>query len=806
MSDWKPEILAPAGSPDCLPAAVAGGADAVYLGLRHFNARGRAENFRLADLPQHMAYLHHHGLKGYVVFNTLLHDDEFTKAVDMAARAHAAGIDAVLVQDIGLWSQLRQLLPDLELHASTQMTVHCQSQVDYLAAQGAQRIVLARELSIDEVRCLSTYAAERGVETEHFIHGALCYAFSGQCLMSNFSGCRSANRGTCAQNCRYDYRADNQADYDTSISMKDFNVLSSVGMLADAGVACLKIEGRLKGPDYVYTTARSYRHAVDAWAAQQPYDDRDDQAALKNVFSRGYSSAPLEGIYDQRSRLSRQQQDGDARADARLLQLDRQGGRALLESVISPEPGQGFAFTVGQFRGGFLVTASGPGKKAQQWQCRIRMQEQGPRLPVPLALYKNADQRYQQEIAREIKRWPLQDVAAPTIGLALTVSGAVGEPLQLEAQHAVLGLHCCLQSDQQLQAARQRGLDEEQLRRGLASLGNSHYHCDTLDHQLEPDAFLPLRSLKQLRRAMVAALDEQRDGISGSDSAVTVSVSPVTEPERRTTAVIAAVSSLAAAEAALAAGADRVCLDDPLLDLWAEQAPALQLPEGVLLRHPPTRLVSPHLQQLGVPLLGGHMGVLQRCQELGLPAVADHYCNTVNSFSLEALGALGVEAAVISLECSAREIARLAGRCSGRSLPALWLCVHGRLPSMLTRQDHGLEAGQDMEIRAHARDGGLPYTVQRRLDRDTVIWEGRRLLAPAAVQHCSGLVDGWLLELADCDIEAVTAFTAAYGRLRDGEAVHDELVELARRHYRHGTFVGHLETGSRALDGLQTSS
>ncbi len=810
-ANWRPEILAPAGAPDCLPAAVAGGANAVYLGLRHFNARGRAENFRVADLPEHLSYLHDNNLKAYLVLNTLLHDDEFNKAIDMAGAASRAGIDAVLVQDLGLWHCLRRYLPDLELHASTQMTVHCRSQIEQLAALGAQRIVLARELRIEEVTDLTAYAASLGVETEHFVHGALCYAFSGQCLMSNFSGCRSANRGTCAQNCRYDYQTNSDKTFDTHISMKDLSLIDAIPALARAGVASLKIEGRLKGPDYVYTVAQAFKKAVDAWQQQRAFTATDVQFELQRVFSRGATSAPVDGIYDQRSRLSRSQQD--RAADAIIVRVHRQRGEVLLRSKQEPIVGCGYGVNTDQFRDGFLITTIQKTERRHEWLCQVRMQKNGPHIPSATPAFLNSDQAYKQQVEAAVQAAIPKKAQVEKIPLHIQVRGSVQQVMQVT-------VHCAGQtfefsSEEVLLGAQQRAIDEAQLQKTLLAFGTSAYQCTACENALSGSLFLSAKQLKQLRRDIVAYLDQQDLSVAEVEeveadaqlaAAARDIVAPQRAPDVKRTEIFVVVSRVEAVYAALAAGADKVCLDDPCLDLWAETAPNLKLPIDTYLRHPPTRSLSPHLQALGHPVLAGHIGVFESLRSAGLDCVADHYCNVVNTHTLESLAEMGISAAVLSLECSAREIAKLATRSAQRALPGQILTVHGRLPSMLTRQDHGLAAGELMHIQSHKRDGGLSYEIQRRLAEDTVIWEARRLMASEAVLLTNNLVDAWLLELGDCSNESIATFTTLYRRLRDGELVHQELRQAARQHYQHPTFEGHLETGSRAFDQLQAAA
>ena len=433
-----PEVLSPVGSPDCLPAAVAGGADAVFLGLRHFNARGRAENFRKADLAGHVRYLHDHDVRCYVVMNTLVHDDEFPKALDLAGAACDAGVDAAIIQDLGLWRLLAREMPTLKRHASTQMTIHHPSQVAVLASLGAERVILARELSMAEVGACTREAQRLGIETEHFVHGALCYAFSGQCLMSNFAGCRSANRGTCAQNCRFDYTTGEGA-IGTEISMKDLALFAQIPELATAGVASLKIEGRLKGPDYVYTTARIYRAAVDAWAAGKPLDVVWAQDLQRDVFNRANTSAPLDGVYDTRSRLHRYAPEQDLTADAELRSIDRGRGEAILKAPLI-RAGQGYAYTVGEFNGGFLVIgADRLERQTDTWRCKIRIPPHGPQIPSGTKLFRNADHVRKQEAAAAMATVPLPTATGDLIDVHLVVTGsgaATGDPHHQGLRHA----------------------------------------------------------------------------------------------------------------------------------------------------------------------------------------------------------------------------------------------------------------------------------------------------------------------------------------------------------------------------------
>lgn len=801
----RPEVLAPAGSPECLSAAVAGGADAVYFGLRHFNARGRAENFRRADLPAQVRYLHEHGLKAYVVLNTLVHDDEYPKALDLAACAHAAGVDAVIIQDLGLWQALAEALPGLERHASTQMTVHHPSQIEVLARLGARRVILARELTLAEVTRCGEAAAAAGVEIEHFVHGALCYAFSGQCLMSNFAGCRSANRGTCAQNCRFDYQRQGSTTVDTELSMRDLQLLERVGELADAGVVSLKIEGRLKGPEYVYTVARAYREATEAWAARRRLPAAPLRERLRTVFARANDDAPLAGRYGPEARLHRYDPARDQPPDGTILALDRAQGTAHLAVASPVRAGQGFAFTSGQFNGGFLVIAADADGRGR-WRVRVRIDRHGPPVRSGTPVWRNADHARRLEADQAMAQVPLpRPVEGVVVDLA--ISGEIGSPLAVTGR-AADGRTATVLSAQPLAPAHGAGIDAAMLEATLGAFGGSGFAKGTLTHTLPPRAFLPQAQLKQLRRELVAQLQTQPLPSPAAPAAEPCPEPAPGRPRGRATRLHVAVGSLAAAQSAWEAGADVCWLDDAQLALWGPRPPVLPLPasapgpEALWLRHPAVAPLSPHLAAVGLPVVAGHLGALAAAAAAGLPAIADASLNACSAATVRALAGLGAQGVVLSLECSTRDLARVLGRLAADPAPQVLLVAGGRLPAMLTRQEHGLEPGGRLALQASPADGGLPYELERR-QHDTVVWEGRRLVAPTHVAPTAGLIDGWVLELADLPPAAVSAVVSAYRQLRDGALVPAAVEAVHAAYAPAGTFTGHLHQGSRELDDVR---
>ena len=368
------ELLAPAGTPDALRAAIAAGADAVYVGLGSFNARAANGGFSLAELSSACVLAHAHGARVYVTLNVYVRDDELGDAVALAGRALAAGADALIVADMGLMTRIRAALPDAELHLSTQAGAQCAAAVDFAARElGVERVTCARELSVAELAELCA----TGVEVEAFCHGAICICYSGACSYSALMRGRSANRGDCTQPCRLAYElqdgsgavlaggawergraAEERAmrpDGDRLLCPRDYLGIRHIAEMLEAGVSAFKIEGRMKSPDYVYNVVRCYREALDAALAARPLGDIELdglEARLARSFSRGFTSGYLEG--------------GHAATGSDLMSVERainQGLRA--GHVVEPRyEGALVAFDCEVAAGDMLEIRSTPGPDA----------------------------------------------------------------------------------------------------------------------------------------------------------------------------------------------------------------------------------------------------------------------------------------------------------------------------------------------------------------------------------------------------------------------------------------------------------
>ena len=294
------EILAPCGGENCVPAALNTGADAVYLGVTAFSARKNAKNFTPEQLDEAIRLCRLSGVKVYVAMNTLIFDNELGEAVKTAKSLYEKGIDALIVQDMGLVRRLRNEIPELSLHASTQMTITSAAGAEFARKQGFKRVVLAREMSLKEIKRV---VENVDIETEVFVHGALCVCVSGQCLMSAMYGGRSGNRGLCAQPCRLDFSFGNRHNV---LSLKDLSVIENLRKLSEIGVTSAKIEGRMKRPEYVAAAVNACRMSL---SGETPNMER-----LKSVFSRsGFTKAYYDGTISDMSGI-RTKDDVDSSA------------------------------------------------------------------------------------------------------------------------------------------------------------------------------------------------------------------------------------------------------------------------------------------------------------------------------------------------------------------------------------------------------------------------------------------------------------------------------------------------------------
>jgi U32 family peptidase len=512
----RPELLAPAGDRDCLLAAIENGADAVYFGLNHgFNARVRAANFALADLPEIMALLHHRGLKGYVTLNTLIFPEELSAVEQTVGSVAAAGVDAVLVQDLGLVTLIREICPDLPIHASTQMTLSSAECIRAVEQLGVERVVLARELAIDEIRMIHRRTS---MPLEAFVHGALCVAYSGQCLTSESLGGRSANRGQCAQACRlpYDLLCDGKdvdlGDVKYLLSPQDLAAFELVPDMIEAGVMSFKIEGRLKTPEYVANITRRYREAIDmALAGRRVQFAAQQVEEMALSFSRGFSPGWLQGC-DHKMLVPGLSSAKRGVPLGEITQVRR--NRVQLRLIAEIKPGDGIVFDGDRSR-----NQEQGGRVFAVYRGRSRLERAGRGELVELAFGRESIDLQQLYVGQRI--WKTDDPALTRrlrksfsgpdpqrrIGLHVRVRAVVGSELTVSC-HTDSGLHCEVHSGHRLGAAVRRPASKELLRTQLGRLGGTPYELATLEAELGGTPMIPLSVLGKLRHALVERLDQ----------------------------------------------------------------------------------------------------------------------------------------------------------------------------------------------------------------------------------------------------------------------------------------------------------
>jgi U32 family peptidase len=702
-----PELLAPAGNHECLAAAIANGADAVYFGLdTGFNARARATNFAVADLPAVMRLLHRHGLKGYATLNTLVFDDELPAFAELVRGVAGAGVDAVLVQDVGGAMVVREVAPGLALHASTQMTLTSSETITLAQRLGMERVVVARELSIAEIVAIRDQTT---MPLEVFVHGALCVAYSGQCLTSESFGGRSANRGQCAQACRLPYElVCDGRDVDLGsqrylLSPQDLAAYALSPELIAAGVNAFKIEGRLKTPEYVAAITSHYRRAIDTAVAGQPVAFAAKEVEeMELTFSRGFSPGWLEGCDHKRLVPA----TSSAKRGVRLgtvVGLAR--GRVAVELAAGlaggVKRGDGLAFDCGitsdEAVGGrvyeVFVTGESRTDAVTGGRVELAFARDGFDLSAIRpghAVWKTDDPEVTSRLRKSFtgpvrRRQPVD----------LEVVATAGEPVRVTATLAS-GRRCEVVSVEPAREATRHPLDEGVLREQLGRLGATPFELRGLMAIVTGRPMLPLSLLGLLRRELIAALELLVEQTPASGSQQTRGLPDVRQAVARPQVRQAhndlsglprlhvLVRSLAQLEAVLGLGERAIAADFADIRQYREAVAACR-PVGAAIH-----LATPRIQKPGEIGIFGLLekqqpdGVLARTwsglvyfQDRGIPVVGDFSLNVANrvtaGFFLEA----GCRRVTASYDLNREQLLALVA-----AVPPEWLevVVHQHMP------------------------------------------------------------------------------------------------------------------------------
>jgi putative protease len=678
----KPEIMSPAGYWPQLRAAIEAGADAVYFGLHHFSARAKV-GFSLEELPEAMRTLHRRGVRGFVTFNTLVFEHELAEAARTIAAIARAGADALIVQDYGIVRLAREIAPDLELHASTQMSITNAEGVKLAQSFGIERVNLARELSLDETRRI---IAETGCDLEMFVHGALCVAYSGQCFSSEAWGGRSANRGQCAQACRLPYqmlvdgRIEPLADARYLLSPGDLYALKQIPDIVEMGVAALKIEGRYKDADYVALTTQAYRKAVDeAWEGRAQSVTRADELRLEQVYSRGLGPFFLTGTNHQdvvrgraprhrgveMGRVSRVKDDG----------VDIETGE---DHRIAPlKAGDGVVFDAADWRSPGEAEEGGPVYEALPGLDGTLTLKFGngaidfDRIRTGDLVWRTAD----ADVARAAK--PFLEATSPVARQGVRVHVKASEGSALVTEWSVGGVSVVIKSAARLEPAQNRGVTEESLRLQFGRLGNTPYELRELRLDLSGSPFAPASVLNQIRREAVEQLQALQERPRAN---VVNELAPHNPRQARDRGVPdepcqlhLLVRNAEQLEAAIEFRPASITLD--YLDLYGLRPSMERIKQsGIVARVASPRVLKPgesrilnFLLSLDCAILLRPAGMLHALRELPhAELIGDFSLNAANSVTAEMYFALGLDRLTPTHDLNAAQVAELA-RTSGGS-------------------------------------------------------------------------------------------------------------------------------------------
>lgn len=475
----KSEILAPVGNEEMLYAGLAAGASSFYMAVDDFGARAYAKNFEIENVGSFIDLIHLFGKKVFVTMNILIKDEEIEKAVYYAKKLYEYGVDALIIQDLGLFTILKDQVPGMDLHASTQMAVRDYYGAKSLMDMGFDRVVIARETPIEELRKIATLP----VEKEVFVHGSLCVSYSGECLMSSFFGARSANRGRCAGICRQKYSLISNGQTlaeDYFLNMRDLNVIDEIDQLIDLGIDCFKIEGRMKSPEYVYTSVKSYKDKID----KNSYDKND----LRDISNRAYTKG---FIFGQKSDYIRLSDDAKHRSVGKVIKEGRKkffinSSDLLLGDnlEILTEKGKKLPFTLTEDlkQNSKSYLDQYPDAKEGSDVLILNSQKIGSNLEKALGAYKN-------------------------LPITVDFRAKVGEPASITMSYEDISIS--LKTADKLEKSKKISLTEEDLRENLGRFGDDIYKARKIKIDMDPDVFIRKKDINRLRREGSSKLKEE---------------------------------------------------------------------------------------------------------------------------------------------------------------------------------------------------------------------------------------------------------------------------------------------------------
>ena len=708
------ELLAPAGSLDAVRAAIANGANSVYMGVERFNARDEGAQLTFDELDQACAMARARGVRVYLTLNVLLKPSELEDALELLGDAIDRGVSAVIAQDPGFIRLVQRVYPGFEIHGSTQMTVHDVSGAKLVRDLGIERVVMARENTLDDLRAVRGAVPEIGLES--FVHGALCISYSGQCLMSGLISERSANRGSCAQSCRKDYSLTDDAtgvtlDRGFLISARDLAAHDVLPDLAEIGIECVKIEGRKKKPEYVAVAVDTYRGFLDRTAEGQGAKATAAQVQpLVQIYSRGFTTGMYLGRGG-RNYVTREQPDNRGTELGIVVGWER--GEVVIEVNEPVQLGDGLGFepppgsnasTIGFTAESVRSVGSRHGLTRQSIKSRTR-------VPVGWRVVRSSQAALLDRARATLARVTVPE--ARRVRLDVTLRGNPGQPVS--AVFVADGQEVKVSGTTPLTPALSHRLDDARLREQLGRLGNTPFTLGSLERgALSPDLFAPISELNRLRQQAVDELMVRRDWVESERiqrrkerirDAIELPARSSGTAEAGRPRLMAEVYSADDARAAAEAGADEIVFDPflrhPLPPVSRVRALADELKDrGVGFRLRTPTIIRPEDRPsldkwlaLRLPLASGHVGLGCELAASGVDVVADYAVNCFNSHTATELFARGIRRITASVELTIDELRELVGPWSGEGFEVL---VYGR-PEGMTIEHCVLSAAFDRQ-------------------------------------------------------------------------------------------------------------
>ena len=552
------ELLAPVGSFEALKAAVQNGANAVYLGGKDFGARASANNFDRDELKEAVKYAHIRGVQVFVTTNTLRKENEIEDFLEYAKFLYDIDVDAIILQDIGMARLIKRELPDFELHASTQMVAHSLEDVKYLESVGFDRVVLAREVTVEEIKYICDNCK---ADIEVFVHGALCVCYSGQCLMSSMIGNRSGNRGRCAQPCRQRYElidvytgevVNSNGDY--LLSPRDLNAIEEIDKVIDAGVHSLKIEGRMKRPEYVATVIDGYRKTIDEYLATNKLNVSDETINdLYTIFNRKFTKGLLLGDVG-KDMMNSQLPNNQGLYVGTVVDYNKKAKRLKIKLANTLKKGDGINLgggTIGRIiKNGNIETIGYKGET-------IELDFVGEARKGQI-VFKTSD----SELMDRVQATFTQDkeFVKNIIDAKITIKLGQKPILTLKDRHSN---EATIEGDKIVEEAMKVALSKEKVETQLRKLGNTPYELDLLEIELDDNVSLPISLLNQMRRDCIELLNKERISIKNRKyKNKTIKYKPVQYNRNKQQEISVKVKNLEQLDSALECGVDRIYYED----------------------------------------------------------------------------------------------------------------------------------------------------------------------------------------------------------------------------------------------------